>query len=53
MRNLLLGKFRFLLGKFSSPPNAQVILDLAKFNLSQGDERFLNDDEVRAVSYAR
>jgi hypothetical protein len=32
-----------LLGKFSSPPNAQVILDLAKFNLSQGDERFLND----------
>jgi hypothetical protein len=38
-----LEELRLLLGKFSSPPNAQVILDLAKFNLSQGDERYLND----------
>ena len=45
-------ELRLLLGKFSSPPNAQVILDLAKFNLSQGDERYLNDRLERA-SYAR
>jgi hypothetical protein len=32
-----------LLGKFSSPYNAHIILELAKFNLRQGDERFLNE----------
>jgi hypothetical protein len=38
-----LEELRLLLGKFSSPWDAQVILDLAKFNLSQGDKRFLDD----------
>lgn len=38
-----LEELRLLLGKLSSPRDAQVILDLAKFNLSQRDERFLND----------
>jgi hypothetical protein len=32
-----------LLGKFSSPQNVRVILELAKFNLRQGDEQFLNE----------
>jgi hypothetical protein len=32
-----------LLGKFSSPHDAYIILELAKFNLRQGDERFLNE----------
>jgi hypothetical protein len=41
--NSKLEELRLLLGKLSSPRDAQVILDLAKFNLSQGDERFLND----------
>jgi hypothetical protein len=38
-----LEELRLLLGKFSSPQNAYTILELAKFNLRQGDERFLNE----------
>jgi hypothetical protein len=38
-----LEELRVLLGKFSFPQDADMILQLAKFNLSQGDERFLND----------
>jgi hypothetical protein len=38
-----LGELRLLAGKFSSPQNAQTILELAKFNLRQGDEGFLNE----------
>jgi len=38
-----LQELRLLLGKFSSPQNAETILELAKFNLRQGDEGFLND----------
>ncbi|MGB6527725.1 MAG: hypothetical protein WBF33_06425 [Candidatus Nitrosopolaris sp.] len=34
---------KLLLGKFSSPQNAHTILELAKFNLRQGDEKFLNE----------
>jgi hypothetical protein len=34
---------RLLLEKFSSSQNAQTILELAKFNLRQGDEGFLNE----------
>jgi len=32
-----------LVGKFSSPHDAYIILELAKFNLRQGDEQFLNE----------
>ncbi len=32
-----------LLGKLSSPWDAHMILELIKFNLSQGNERFLDD----------
>lgn len=32
-----LEELRILLGKFSSPQNAYVILELAKYNLRQGD----------------
>jgi hypothetical protein len=39
-----------LLGKFSSPHDAHIILELAKFNLRQGDEGFLNE---RLEPYAR
>jgi hypothetical protein len=38
-----LEELRLLLGKFSSPQDAHVILELAKFNLRQGDEGFLNE----------
>ncbi|MGC1928555.1 MAG: hypothetical protein WA667_06240 [Candidatus Nitrosopolaris sp.] len=38
-----LEELKILLGKFSSPQNADTILELAKFNLRQGDERFLNE----------
>ncbi|MGB6528924.1 MAG: hypothetical protein WBF33_12525 [Candidatus Nitrosopolaris sp.] len=38
-----LEELKILLGKFSSPQNAQTILELAKYNLRQGDERFLNE----------
>ncbi len=38
-----LEELRLLLGKFSSPQNAYTILELAKFNLRQGDEQFLNE----------
>ncbi len=38
-----LEELRLLLGKLSSPWDAHIILELAKFNLSQGDEQFLND----------
>ncbi|MFY9794397.1 MAG: hypothetical protein WAJ93_01775, partial [Candidatus Nitrosopolaris sp.] len=38
-----LEELRLLLGKFSSPQNAYTILELAKFNLRQGDEGFLNE----------
>jgi len=34
---------KLLLSKFGSPQNAYVILELAKYNLRQGDERFLNE----------
>ncbi|MGC2571409.1 MAG: hypothetical protein WA364_07850 [Candidatus Nitrosopolaris sp.] len=37
-----LEELKLLLGKFSSPHNARIILELAKFNLRQGDEQFLN-----------
>jgi hypothetical protein len=38
-----LDELGFLLGKFSSPHDAHMILELAKFNLRQGDEGFLNE----------
>jgi hypothetical protein len=38
-----LEELRLLLGKFSSPQNTHTILELAKYNLRQGDEQFLND----------
>ncbi|MFY9871337.1 MAG: hypothetical protein WAK17_16605 [Candidatus Nitrosopolaris sp.] len=38
-----LEELRLLLGKFSSPHDAHIILELAKFNLRQGDEGFLNE----------
>jgi hypothetical protein len=38
-----LEELRILLAKFSSPQNAYVMLELAKYNLSQGDEQFLNE----------
>ncbi len=38
-----LEELRLLLGKLSSPQNAYTILELAKFNLRQGDEVFLNE----------
>ena len=38
-----LEELRLLLGKFSSPKNAHTILELAKYNLIQGDEGFLNE----------
>ena len=38
-----LEELRLLLGKFSSPHDAYIILELAKFNLRQGDEGFLNE----------
>jgi hypothetical protein len=38
-----LQELKLLLGKFSSTHNAHIILELAKFNLRQGDEGFLND----------
>ena len=38
-----LEELRLLLGKFSSPQNARTILELAKYNLRQGDEQFLNE----------
>jgi hypothetical protein len=37
-----LDELGLLLGKFCSPHNAHIILELAKFNLRQGDEQFLN-----------
>jgi hypothetical protein len=36
-------ELKLLLGKFSSPQNAHTILELAKYNLIQGDEQFLNE----------
>jgi hypothetical protein len=38
-----LEELRLLLGKFSSPKNTHTILELAKYNLIQGDEQFLNE----------
>jgi hypothetical protein len=38
-----LEELRVLLGKFSSPHDAYIILELAKFNLRQGEEGFLNE----------
>jgi hypothetical protein len=38
-----LDELRILAGKFSSPHDAYIILELAKFNLRQGDEGFLNE----------
>ena len=38
-----LEELRLLLGKFSSPQNTHTILELAKYNLIQGDEQFLNE----------
>ena len=38
-----LEELKILLGKFSSQQNAYVILELAKYNLRQGDEQFLNE----------
>ena len=38
-----LEELRLLLGKFSSPQNAHTILELAKYDLRQGDEGFLNE----------
>jgi hypothetical protein len=38
-----LEELRLLLGKFSSQHDAYIILELAKFNLRQGDEGFLNE----------
>ena len=38
-----LDELGLLLGKFSSPHDAYIILELVKFNLRQGDERFLNE----------
>jgi hypothetical protein len=38
-----LEELMLLLSKVSSPQNAYVILELAKYNLSQGDEQFLNE----------
>jgi hypothetical protein len=38
-----LEELRILLAKFSSPQNAHVILELAKYNLRQGDKQFLNE----------
>jgi hypothetical protein len=38
-----LEELRILLGKFSSQQNAYVTLELAKYNLRQGDESFLNE----------
>jgi hypothetical protein len=37
-----LEELKLLLEKFCSPHNVHVILELAKFNLRQGDEQFLN-----------
>lgn len=37
-----LDELGLLLGKFCSPHNTHIILELAKFNLRQGDEQFLN-----------
>jgi hypothetical protein len=36
-------ELKLLLGKFSSPQNAHTILELARYNLIQGDEQFLNE----------
>jgi hypothetical protein len=36
-------ELRLLAGKFSSPQDAHIILELVKFNLRQGDKRFLNE----------
>jgi hypothetical protein len=46
-----LQELKILLGKFSSPQNAYIILELAKFNLRQGDEQFLNErlEELRTL----
>jgi hypothetical protein len=46
-----LEELQLLLGKFSSAHNAYIILELAKFNLRQGDEGFLNDrlEQFRAL----
>jgi hypothetical protein len=38
-----LDELELLLSKFGSPDNAYVILELAKYNLRQGDEGFLNE----------
>jgi hypothetical protein len=38
-----LEELKLLLSKFSSPQDAYVILELAKYNLRQGDEQFLNE----------
>jgi hypothetical protein len=43
VRQLKLEELRILLGKFSAPHDAHIILELAKFNLRQGDEGFLNE----------
>jgi hypothetical protein len=46
-----LEELRILLGKFSSQQNAHTILELAKYNLRQGDEQFLNErlEELRIL----
>jgi hypothetical protein len=38
-----LEELRILLAKFSSPQNTHTILELAKYNLRQGDEQFLDE----------
>ena len=48
-----LEELRLLLGKFSSPQNAHTILELAKYNLRQGDERFLNERLEQSYVYLR
>jgi hypothetical protein len=47
-----LDELKLLLSKFSSPQNAHVILELAKYDLRQGDEQFLNErlEELRMLN---
>jgi hypothetical protein len=47
-----LEELRILLRTFTSPQNAYVILELAKHNLRQGDEQFLNErlEELRMLN---
>jgi hypothetical protein len=49
-----LEELKILLGKFSSPENAHVILELAKYNLRQGDEQFLNErlEQLRTLNFS-